>query len=112
VTDRAQMRRVIECAAHGRDATHSHPFGRAGLDVLDASPAPPHAAAPVEATLMESAPSSAASSDAVPLDAALRGSIPWNAASMDAVPSRCRPVYAGSDPAGTPEGAVNVHRNH
>jgi hypothetical protein len=107
VNDRAQMRRVIKCAAHGRDATHSHPFGRAGFDVLDASPAPPHAAAPAEATVMEAVPSSAVSPDAIPLSAA-----PWNAASMDAVPSRCRPVHAGSDPAGTPEGAVNVHRNH
>ncbi|MDP9845136.1 hypothetical protein J2853_004347 [Streptosporangium lutulentum] len=99
MTDRAQTRRVIERTAHGRDATHPHPHphpfaGRAGLDILDAP------------LTVGAVPSGAASLSAAPLSA-----VPWNAVSTDAVSSRRRPVHAGSDSAGTPEGAVNVHRN-
>jgi septal ring-binding cell division protein DamX len=116
VTDRARTRRVIERTAHGRDATDPHPFaGRAGLDILDVPSTRPHVVIPVEAVS-----TNAPSTNAVPVDAAWMDFAPVDvvpnaaltgAPPMGAVPGGRRSVHAGSGPAYTPEGAVNVHRN-
>lgn len=121
MTDRAQTRRAIERTAHGRDATGPHPFaGRAGLDILDVPSTRPHAAVPAEAALTNAPSANAFPWNAVPVDAAWMDFAPADvvpnaaltgAPPRGAVPGGHRPAHAGSGPADTPEGAVNVHRN-